>query len=76
MDDGVRPSMRLIAARSSCSDAAVVCAGGISLGGGVEYFAPDLTSLKGKVRWDSVQQPPGRANASGLTLTLGVKRYF
>ena len=50
--------------------------GGINLGGGAEYFTGDMTSVKGEVRFDVVSHPPGFPDASGFTITIGVKRYF
>ncbi len=50
--------------------------GGINLGGGVEYFTGDMTSVKAEARWDIVSRPPGLADASGFSLTIGFKRYF
>ena len=50
--------------------------GGLNFGGGVEYFVTSLTTLKGELRWDVVSDPPGLPDATGMTLTFGVKRYF
>ena len=50
--------------------------GGINLGGGVEYATSDVLSVKGEARWDVVSHPAGFPDASGLTVTLGFKRYF
>ena len=50
--------------------------GGLNLGGGGEYFFSDVASIKGEARWDIVSDPPGLPDASGLTLTIGYKRYF
>jgi hypothetical protein len=50
--------------------------GGLNFGGGIEYFATALTTLKGELRWDIVSDPPGLPDATGMTLTVGVKRYF
>jgi len=50
--------------------------GGINFGGGVEYFTNDVLSIKGELRWDVVSHPPGLPDATGVTLTVGVKRYF
>lgn len=50
--------------------------GGINLGGGVEYFTSTRQSIKGEFRWDFVSHPPGLPDASGTTLTIGLKRYF
>jgi hypothetical protein len=50
--------------------------GGLNFGGGAEYFVGDRASVKGEVRWDIVSQPPGLADATGFSLTIGYKRYF
>jgi hypothetical protein len=50
--------------------------GGINFGGGIEYFTNRMTSIKGEARWDIVSHPPGLPDATGFTLTVGVKRYF
>jgi hypothetical protein len=50
--------------------------GGINFGGGVEYFTGALTSVKGEVRFDIVSHPPGLPDATGFTVTIGIKRYF
>jgi hypothetical protein len=50
--------------------------GGINFGGGVEYFLSRVTTVKGEVRWDVVSHPTGLPDATGLTLTIGLKRYF
>ena len=50
--------------------------GGINLGGGVEYATSDVLSVKGEARWDIVSHPSGLPDATGLTVTLGFKRYF
>jgi opacity protein-like surface antigen len=50
--------------------------GGINFGGGVEYFMNRMSTVKGEIRWDFVSDPPGLPDASGLTLTIGYKRYF
>jgi hypothetical protein len=50
--------------------------GGINFGGGIEYFLTSLTTVKGELRWDVVSDPPGLPDATGMTLTFGVKRYF
>jgi hypothetical protein len=50
--------------------------GGINFGGGVEYFTSNVSAIKGELRWDFVSDPPGLPDASGLTLTIGYKRYF
>lgn len=50
--------------------------GGLNFGGGIEYFTNSLTTVKGEARWDIVSHPPGLPDASGFTLTIGIKRYF
>jgi opacity protein-like surface antigen len=50
--------------------------GGINLGGGAEYFVSDVTSLKVEGRFDIVSHPPRLPDATGFTLTFGIKRYF
>jgi hypothetical protein len=50
--------------------------GGINFGGGIEYFANRMTTIKGELRWDVVSDPPGQPDATGFTFTVGVKRYF
>jgi hypothetical protein len=50
--------------------------GGINLGGGIEYFANRVTTIKVEGREDIVSHPPGLPDATGFTLTFGVKRYF
>lgn len=50
--------------------------GGLNFGGGAEYSIGPMATVKGEVRWDLVSEPPGLPDASGLTVTLGYKRYF
>ena len=50
--------------------------GGINFGGGIEYFANDQYAVKGELRFDLVSDPPGLPDATGFTLTIGLKRYF
>ena len=50
--------------------------GGLNLGGGIEYFTTSMTTIKAEIRWDVVSDPPGLPDATGLSLTFGVKRYF
>lgn len=50
--------------------------GGINLGGGVEYFLNRMNTIKGEARWDIVSHPPDLPDATGFTLTIGVKHYF
>jgi hypothetical protein len=50
--------------------------GGLNFGGGVEYFTGTRMSVKAEGRWDVVSRPPGLPDASGFSLTFGLKRYF
>lgn len=50
--------------------------GGINLGGGVEFFTSQRTTSKGEARWDVVSDPPDLPDATGFTLTIGLKQYF
>lgn len=50
--------------------------GGINFGGGIEYFLSRVTTIKGELRWDVVSHPTDLPDATGLTLTVGLKRYF
>jgi hypothetical protein len=50
--------------------------GGINFGGGAEYFFNSRTTVKGEGRFDIVSHPSGHPDATGFTLTVGVKRYF
>ncbi len=50
--------------------------GGINFGGGVEYFTNRLTTIKAEGRFDVVSHPTDLPDATGFTLTVGLKRYF
>jgi hypothetical protein len=50
--------------------------GGLNFGGGAEYFINQLTTIKGELRWDLVSHPTGLPDATGLSLTIGLKRYY
>ena len=50
--------------------------GGINFGGGVEFFTTGMTTIKGEARWDLVSHPPGQPDATGFTITIGLKQYF
>ena len=50
--------------------------GGLNFGGGAEYFFGARTTIKGELRFDIVSHPPGLHDATGVNLTVGVKRYF
>jgi opacity protein-like surface antigen len=51
---------------------------GVSLGGGLEYFTGRTVSVKGEARYHIVKDTdlPFVADASGLSLTVGLKVYF
>ena len=48
---------------------------GVSLFGGFEYFTNRTTSIKGEARYHLVGDAFG-LNPDGLTLTIGLKKYF
>ena len=50
--------------------------GGLNLGGGTEYVLNKQSAVKAELRWDVVSDPPTLPDATGLTLTVGYKRYF
>lgn len=50
--------------------------GGINFGGGGEYFIGPRTTVKGELRLDVVSHPTGLPDATGWSLTFGVKQYF
>ena len=50
--------------------------GGLNFGGGTEYSIGSMATVKGEMRWDLVSEPPGFPDASGLTVTIGYKRYL
>jgi hypothetical protein len=50
--------------------------GGVNFGGGAEYLYNDMTSVKVEGRWDVVSHPRDLPDATGFTLTVGIKRYF
>ena len=43
--------------------------------GGVEYFTSNTVSLKGEARYHLVANS-GAYNPDGLSLTIGLKKYF
>lgn len=51
---------------------------GVSLGGGVEYFTSRTVSVKGEARYHIVNDDdvPLGLDASGLSVTVGLKAYF
>ena len=50
--------------------------GGLNIGGGVEYFLNNQTTVKGELRWDVVSDPPGLPDATGSRSRSAMKRYF
>ena len=50
--------------------------GGLNFGGGAEYFTGARTAIKGELRLDIVSHPEGFPDATGVTLSIGVKQYF
>ena len=50
--------------------------GGLNFGVGTEYLLGGGGAVKGELRWDIVSQPTGFPDATGVTLTIGYKRYF
>jgi hypothetical protein len=50
--------------------------GGLNFGGGAEYIRSEQDAIKAEMRWDIVSAPPGLPDASGLTISVGYKRYF
>jgi len=50
--------------------------GGINFGGGIEYFITRLTTIKPEIRWDIVSHPTDLPDATGFTLSIGLKKYF
>jgi len=51
---------------------------GVSIGGGIEYFTSRTISVKGEARYHIVNDDdlPFGLDASGLSLTVGLKAYF
>jgi hypothetical protein len=49
---------------------------GINLGGGVEYFLGPRLALKGEGRYHAIADARAGQDPSGLTMTVGLKRYF
>jgi Outer membrane protein beta-barrel domain len=50
--------------------------GGLNFGVGTEYLLGGGGSVKGELRWDIVSHPTGFPDATGVSLTMGYKRYF
>lgn len=50
--------------------------GGLNFGGGAEWYLDKKSTLKGELRIDVVSQPEGFPDATGVTLTIGYKRYI
>jgi opacity protein-like surface antigen len=52
--------------------------GGINLGGGTEFLLNSESAIKAELRFDIVSDPIGALSpdATGVTLTVGYKRYF
>ena len=50
--------------------------GGLNFGGGGEYLLNNESAIKTELRWDIVSHPTGLPDATGLTFTVGYKRYF
>jgi hypothetical protein len=50
--------------------------GGLNFGGGGEYLLNNEAAIKIEMRWDVVSHPFLLPDATGITLTVGYKRYF
>ena len=50
--------------------------GGLNFGGGAEYLMNSESAVKMELRWDVVSHPFLLPDASGISLTVGYKRYF
>ncbi|HEY7189291.1 MAG TPA: outer membrane beta-barrel protein [Vicinamibacterales bacterium] len=52
--------------------------GGLNFGGGVEYYLDktNKTMFKGELRFDIVSHPEGFPDATGVTVTFGIKRIL
>ena len=50
--------------------------GGLNFGVGSEYLLGGGGSVKGELRWDIVSKPTGFPDATGVSVTIGYKRYF
>lgn len=50
--------------------------GGLTFGAGLDYFIARTAALKVEGRYDWVAVDEGRPNPSGISLTVGVKKFF
>ena len=50
--------------------------GGLNFGGGAEYLMNSESAVKMELRWDVVSHPFLLPDASGVSITVGYKRYF
>jgi len=50
--------------------------GGLNFGGGAEYLLNSESAIKMELRWDIVSHPFLLPDATGVSLTVGYKRYF
>ncbi len=50
--------------------------GGVNLGGGIEYFSRRTLTVKAEALYHIVAEKNVPVDPSGLTLTIGLKRYF
>jgi hypothetical protein len=50
--------------------------GGLTFGAGLDYFVARTAALKFEGRYDWVAVDDGRPNPSGISLTVGVKKFF
>ena len=62
--------------RDDRDDPAGETRGGLNFGGGAEYFVGARTTVKGELRLDVVSHPTDLPDATGWSLTFGVKQYF
>ena len=51
-------------------------AGGLTFGAGLDYFITRSAAMKFEGRYDWVAVDDGRPDPSGLSLTVGVKKFF
>ena len=49
---------------------------GVRVGGGIEYFMRRTVTIKGEALYHGVQQGQLPWSPSGVTLTIGIKKYF
>lgn len=49
---------------------------GLTFGGGLDYFVTRTATLKLEGRYDWVAVDDGRPNPSGISLTVGLKKFF